>query len=143
MGGKCICTTLRQAAAQSTAHYDAVLAPSGLRVTMFRLLRKIDAAKTISITELAELVGLDRSTLGRNLRVLEKQSLVKFMTGDDERSRLVALTHIGKTQLQIAIPFWQEAQDTFAQIIAPDVMAVLDSVGRATNDKKTAIGDSA
>ena len=50
---------------------------------MLRLLRRIEVVNSVTITELAEIVGLDRSTLGRNLRVLEKQSLIAIATKDD------------------------------------------------------------
>lgn len=143
MDDRCICTALRQAAAQSTAHYDTVLAPSGIKVTMFRLLRRIEAAKSISITELAEIVGLDRSTLGRNLRVLRKQSLVEIGTGKDARSRHVSLTEVGRERLQEAVPLWQKAQREFSQIIGADALAVLDRVIDPSSEDKQAIGDSA
>ena len=143
MDDQCICTTLRQAAAQSTAHYDAVLAPSGIKVTMFRLLRRIDAAKSISITELARLVGLERSTLGRNLRVLEKQLLVEMGSGEDGRARQVSLTRIGREKLQEAVPLWQQAQREFSQIVGADALAMLDRVIDQTGEREQAIGGSA
>lgn len=143
MDDRCICTALRQAAAQSTAHYDAVLAPSGIKVTMFRLLRRIEAAKAISITELAEIVGLDRSTLGRNLRVLEKQTLVEIGTGEDARARQVSLTRTGQEKLREAVPLWQQAQQEFSQIIGADTLAVLDRVVDQTGEEEQAMGDTA
>ena len=143
MDDRCICTALRQAAALSTVHYDAALAPSGIKVTMFRLLRRIEAAKSISITELAEIVGLDRSTLGRNLRVLEKQSLVEIGTGKDARSRRVSLTEVGRERLQAAVPLWQKAQREFSQIVGADAFAVLDRLIDPSGEEKQAIGDSA
>lgn len=126
MESRCICTALRQAAAQSTALYDAALAPSGIKVTMFRLLRRIDASESISITKLAEIVDLDRSTLGRNLRVLEKQSLVSIGPGTDARSRMVSLTETGRSALHDAEPLWQAAQRRFAEFVDADTLAVLD-----------------
>ena len=143
MDNRCICTALRQAAAQSTAHYDTLLAPSGIKVTMFRLLRRIEAAKSISITELAEIVGLDRSTLGRNLRVLRKQSLVEIGTGKDARSRHVSLTEVGRERLQEAVPLWQKAQLEFSEVISADTLAVLDRVIDQTGEQEQAIGDNA
>lgn len=141
MDDRCICTALRQAAAQSTAHYDAVLAPSGIKVTMFRLLRRIEAAKSISITELAENLGLDRSTLGRNLRVLEKQSLVTIGTGEDGRARCISLTRTGREKLQVALPLWQKAQRAFSQIIGADALAVLDRVIDEAAEEEHPVGD--
>ena len=140
MNDRCLCTALRQAAAQCTAHYDAVLAPSGIKVTMLRLLRRIEASKSVSITELAEIVVLDRSTLGRNLRVLEKQSLVEIETGKDARARRVSLTLTGQEKLREAVPLWRQAQSEFSEIIGPDAMSVLD---RVIEQSGQPIGDSA
>lgn len=137
----CICTALRQAAAQSTAFYDAALAPSGIKVTMFRLLRRIDAATSISITELADVVNLDRSTLGRNLRVLEKQSLIRTGTGKDGRTRMVSLTESGRASLQAAVPLWRQAQQDYAERIGADTLALLDRVINRTDGSHQAIGD--
>lgn len=95
---------------------------------MFRLLKRIDAARVISITQLAEIVGLDRSTLGRNLRVLEKQSLVEIESGKDARVRCVTLTQIGRKKLQEAMPLWRQAQREFSEILGPDAVSVLDRI---------------
>lgn len=110
---------------------------------MFRLLRRLEAAKSISITELAEIVGLDRSTLGRNLRVLRKQSLVEIGTGKDARSRHVSLTEVGRERLQEAVPLWQKAQLEFSEVISADTLAVLDRVIDQTGEQEQAIGDNA
>ena len=122
----CICTALRQAAAQSTSHYDAMLAPAGVKVTMFRLLRRINDATNLSISALAADVGLDRSTLGRNLRVLERQSLIKMSVGEDGRKRMISLTDMGRVTLVAAAPLWRRAQADYAQMIGADTMALLE-----------------
>ena len=137
MDDRCICTALRQVAAQSTAHYDAVLAPSGIKVTMFRLLRRIEVVNSVTITELAEIVGLDRSTLGRNLRVLEKLSLIAIGTRDDGRARRVSLTQIGREKLQHAVPLWREAQREYLQIVGADTLALLNHVIEQTASSKS------
>jgi DNA-binding MarR family transcriptional regulator len=134
MDDRCICTALRQAAAFGTAQYDAALAPAGIKVTMFRLLRRIDEAGVISISELAALLGLDRSTLGRNLRVLERQSLVTMGIGKDGRARSIALTDHGRSTLGAALPLWQDAQADFARRVGPDVSALLDRLGGLSAD---------
>jgi DNA-binding MarR family transcriptional regulator len=63
-----------------------------------------------SISSLADAMGLDRSTLGRNLRVLEGEGLVRLVEGDDLRNRLVVLTEQGKQRLAAALPAWEAAQ---------------------------------
>ena len=108
---------------------------------MFRLLRRIDAATSISITELADVVNLDRSTLGRNLRVLEKQSLIRTGTGKDGRTRMVSLTESGRASLQAAVPLWRQAQQDYAERIGADTLALLDRVINQTDGSHEVIGD--
>jgi DNA-binding MarR family transcriptional regulator len=106
----CLCTGLRQAALAATKFYDDALQPTGLKITMFRLLRRIDEVDAPTITELADIVQLDRSTLGRNLRVLERLGLVRLSDGEDERSKRIELTAAGSKKLETALPLWASAQ---------------------------------
>jgi DNA-binding MarR family transcriptional regulator len=106
----CLCTGLRQAAHAITQIYDAALAPSGLKITMFRVIRRLSEAGEPTISELAGIVGLDRSSLGRNLKVLEREKLVTFVGGIDERSKVVQLTSKGRKALETALPLWRGVQ---------------------------------
>lgn len=108
----CICIALRSAARSATDAYDAALAPTGLKVTMYRLLKNVAAEDGVSISVLAERLGLDRSTLGRNLRVLEKRGLVRLGAADDGRARAVRITETGRAAYLSARPYWCEAQAT-------------------------------
>jgi DNA-binding MarR family transcriptional regulator len=107
---ECICTHLRRAARGVSRHYDEALASFGINVAQFSLLRHLQRLDRPSITTLAEAMGLERSTLGRNLRVLEADGLVALADGDDQRNRVVLLTEAGKTLLQAAYPAWEQAQ---------------------------------
>ena len=69
----CACTTLRRAARAVTAAYDAALAPSGLRITQFSILRRLARLGPLPVTRLAAEAALDRSTMGRNLNPLERR----------------------------------------------------------------------
>src|SRR3979490_201241 len=102
----CLCTSLRQAALAATQIYDAALEPSGLKITMFPLLARISEAGQPTISELARIVDLDRSTLGRNLKVLERSGHVQLSGGEDERSKIVSLTAKGRTRFEKAVPLW-------------------------------------
>lgn len=106
----CLCTGLRQAAHAMTEIYDQALAPSGLKITMFRVIRRLSEAGEPTISELAKIVGLDRSSLGRNLKVLEREQLVTFSGGEDERSKVVRLTRKGNAALASAMPLWRDVQ---------------------------------
>jgi len=107
---ECICTHLRRAARGVSRHYDEALVGFGINVAQFSLLRHLQRLDRPSITTLAEAMGLERSTLGRNLRVLEADGLVALADGDDQRNRVVVLTGAGIERLQAAYPAWEQAQ---------------------------------
>lgn len=113
----CLCTALRLAALSATDRYDAKLAPSGLKVTMFRLLSMADKAEAPTITTLAQVLGLERSTVGRNLKVLARQGLVDLAGGKDERAKIIEVTPKGRKAVDIARPLWSEAQDEMRQAL--------------------------
>ena len=121
----CLCTGLRQAAHAMTEIYDQALAPSGLKITMFRVIRRLSEAEAPTISELAKLVGLDRSSLGRNLKVLEREQLVSFSGGEDERSKVVRLTRKGNAALASAMPLWREVQKRMKSNLGAEQDAVL------------------
>lgn len=133
----CICTSLRQAALATSEFYDRALEPSGLKVTMYRLLKRAAEAGRPNISELSRIVGLDRSTLGRNLRVLERQNLIRFEVAEDERARVVALTPEGEAALAKARPLWVQAQTAMHDILGEQTDALLGQLAKL-NDRHPA-----
>jgi DNA-binding MarR family transcriptional regulator len=115
----CICTSLRHAAQSLTEHYDRVLAPSGLKITQFVLLRDLlfPQESEKSITALAQEEGLDRTTMGKNLRVLARAGLVAFTTGEDRREHVVRATEKGRNAFEQAIPLWAQAQEETSGVL--------------------------
>ncbi len=112
---QCVCAALRRADRAITQTYDEILAPSGLHITQFTLLAGLAQAAPISINRLAELMGMDRTTLTRNLGPLRKPGWVRVEEGEDHRVRVVTLTEEGKQVLAQAMPFWQQAQKQMIQ----------------------------
>lgn len=106
----CVCTTLRRAARTVSAFYDHALAQAGLTVTQYALLAKIGRADGVSMTALAEQMGMDRTTLTRNLTPLARRQLVSAGAGEDRRERILRLTDTGREQLEMSYPLWAEAQ---------------------------------
>lgn len=133
----CICTNLRQAAHRVTDIYDRALAPAGLKVTMYRLLKTVRDTPEQSLSQLAARLEIDRSTLGRNLGVLERRGLVSRVGQKDARARCVALTTAGKAALDRAEPLWQAAQDDIAGRLdgrSDDLFRLLDLTAPAPGD---------
>lgn len=119
----CSCFNLRRAARRVTQVYDHALAPSGLKTTQFSLLAMLDlkdVSEGVAMTRLAERLGMDRTTLTRNLAVVERKGLVTVRTGDDPRSRLVILTKAGRSALELAASHWEKAQAEMARHIGTD-----------------------
>ncbi|CAH0191094.1 DNA-binding MarR family transcriptional regulator [Pseudomonas frederiksbergensis] len=107
---QCLCTNLRRAARGVSRHYDGALDGFGINVAQYSLLCNLQRLDQPSISTLAEAMGLDRSTLGRNLRVLEGEGLVTLIEGEDMRNRIVLLTETGRERLAAALPAWEAAQ---------------------------------
>ncbi len=112
---KCACFNLRKAARAITQLYDAALEPSRLRATQFSLLAVLRAMGEPTISRLAKAMVMDRTTLTRNLRPLEKLGLLEVIAGKDRRTRHVGLTVLGRDRLATAFPLWREAQARVAK----------------------------
>lgn len=106
----CTCFNLRKAARAVTQLYDEFLRPVNLRATQFSLLAVMAQAGTLSISQLADVAVMDRTTLKRNLELLERDGLVRIRPGADARVREVSLTPAARKRLAAAIPLWERAQ---------------------------------
>jgi DNA-binding MarR family transcriptional regulator len=124
----CLCIAMRQTSRRVTALYDEALAPAGINVAQFSLLRKLRRHGPQSLSALAERVELDRSTLGRNLRVLEKLDLVTLGPGEDQRESVAALTSSGRMTLSAGDPLWDGAQARIAGKIGAEGVAQLNAL---------------
>ena len=106
----CACHRVRTAARAVTRAYDDALRPVGLRATQLSVLVAVAADDALSIAALAKLMGMDRSTLTRNLRPLEAEGLITLGLEGWRRSRTLEITRKGRTRLREAVPLWEKAQ---------------------------------
>ena len=113
----CACGRLRRATRALTQLYDDAMAPAGIRVTQFSLLRTLARSGPMRISDLAAAQLLDRTALSRNLDPLVERRLVKVVPGTDARTREVELTRTGRAALRAATPHWQHAQARVAERI--------------------------
>ena len=113
---------MRKAARAITKLYEEVLRPSGLRATQFSLLMATRIMGPVTVVKLAQATVMDRTTLTRNLQILEKRKLIEIKTGEDRREREVTLTSSGMEVLAKAIPLWEEAQDRVKRALGEDKM---------------------
>lgn len=106
----CTCGKLREAARAVTLLYDNAFKESGVLSTQLGVLHIVHDSNSITISKLANRLGMDRTTLTRNLSVLERQGLVKITSGVDHRTRNVTITSRGRVSIAKAVPIWNEMQ---------------------------------
>jgi DNA-binding MarR family transcriptional regulator len=114
----CTCSELRRAARAVTLLYDNAFKSSGLLSIQLGVLHIIYKSGSIRISHLAKELGMDRTTLTRNLSVLEKQGFIKVSSGNkDNRTRIVMITNKGCTTVAKAIPLWNDVQRKVKQLM--------------------------
>lgn len=113
----CVCSSLRKASRAVTNHYEAAFRGSGLRATQFTVLSNLAQTGPMPISKLADWLGLERTTLTRNLAHLAKRGLV-FETGDEDgRVRRAALTPAGEAVVRETFPLWRAAQEGVGRVL--------------------------
>ncbi|POO49298.1 MarR family winged helix-turn-helix transcriptional regulator [Agrobacterium rosae] len=107
----CHCILLRNATRKVSSYYDEALAPLGVNIGQFSLLRNIRRMEPVSLTDLAHKVELDRSTVGRNAKVLERLELIAIGHGEDQREAVLMIAEKGREILNKGAPLWDGVQD--------------------------------
>lgn len=128
----CYCATLRAATRKISSIYDEALAPSGINVGQYSLLKRVQRFQPVNLTDLGHQLDLDRSTISRNVRVLQKEGLIEMAPGEaDRRETSVALTPEGEALLGIAAPLWAECQSMMEAKLGPVKITALQEILRA------------
>jgi len=139
----CNCLAMRQAARHVTQFYDAFLLASGLRTTQFSILAKLRRVGWSTITALAAEMVLDRTTLGRNIRPLQREGLVAVASRrGDRRSKELHLTAAGRERLHAAVAAWSEAQRRFDAVFGAERAAALRNLLRIVSATDLARADA-
>jgi DNA-binding MarR family transcriptional regulator len=118
----CICISTRKAANALTNLYDEALEKSGIKVTQYSLLKTIDRSSEITINELSKQTKLNRTTLTRNLAILESDELIELISDpEDLRKSIVRLTKSGEKTLKKAQTSWEEVQKKAKKVLGKDL----------------------
>lgn len=137
----CTCGSLRKASRRISQFYDAALAPISLKSTQFSILSEIERGSVdgpLTMCELAAAMVMDRSTIGHNLRPLERDRLLVLrLDPKDRRKRYVELTPAGRAVLRKARRIWRLAEGRFEKSFGKEHAAELRSVlWRIANDRE-------
>lgn len=129
----CSCFAVRRAARAITQHYDRYLRPSGLRATQFTLLVVLALEGRKPLSQVAERLGTERTTLTRNLRPLVARGLVVIGAHRDRRIQLLEASPKGVAAARKALPLWREAQGSIAGFFTPAVLRSLQGATQAAS----------
>src|SRR5205823_11192940 len=113
----CVCFNLRWVTRAVTQFFDAEMRRHGIRPTQGSVLAVLMAKDSWTMAELSDWLGMDRTTLVRNLRPLQRDGLVQ--AGGGGRGRLVerAITAKGRKQIEKLTPAWKSAQSAVVKTL--------------------------
>lgn len=112
---ECYCKNIRHITAQITRLYDRYLREAGVTCQQFSTLESIRAMEPVSVTELSGKMGLDRTSLSRNLKIMKSNLWIEDHAGSG-RSRQIVLSEYGKTILRKAEEQWAKAQEALESL---------------------------
>ncbi|MEM1280634.1 MAG: MarR family winged helix-turn-helix transcriptional regulator [Cyanobacteria bacterium P01_H01_bin.152] len=116
----CAGLNFRKVSRVVTQHFDEILRPSGLLITQFTVLVALAKVRAIAVSKLSEILMMDRTTLTRNLKPMQREGWLEIEPGQDKRTRIVSLSPAGEVALARTLPLWRQAQ-----------MDVVDLLGEA------------
>jgi DNA-binding MarR family transcriptional regulator len=121
----CLCLASRRAALAITRTFERRLRPHHMRIAQFSMLTNLALRGPMAIGVLAAWLGVERTTLTRNLALVEAAGWVETASGEDARSRIVSLTASGRQKLEETYPAWREAQAEVTKRIGAGPTATL------------------
>lgn len=124
----CHCTNMRRASRAVTRLYDELLEPSGLKVTQYSLLNHLKRLGPLTMNELSKAIRLERTTLVRNLKPLENMGLVSVIAEKTSKAHEVHLTEKGLKSLEIAAPYWNQAQQYLKELFTEEEIQIFAGV---------------
>ena len=116
----CACFNVRRISRVITQFFDAEVRRHGIRPTQTPILGALQAKDGWSMAELSEWLGMERTTLLRNLRPLQRDGLVRANGGGQGGHVELAITQKGRMALAKALPAWRSAQDKVIAILGKE-----------------------
>jgi len=120
----CTCFKLRKLTRAMSRLYDQRMAAVGLKTTQYSLLANA-ARSARPVADLAEHLGMERTTLTRNLKPLLDAGWVELKPGADTRQRIVTITDAGRAKVEQAYIVWRAAQTEFETLLGRDAVRAL------------------
>src|SRR5881275_1267513 len=134
----CVCFNLRWVTRKVTQFYDAEMRRHGIRPTQGTILASLNARKTWNMAELSDWLGMERTTLVRNLRPLQRDGLVQISGGGRGNRVELAITTKGRKQIEKLTPAWKSAQSAVVKTLGEKrwstILSDLETAALALNN---------
>ncbi len=127
IANSCLCSKLRATSRVISRSYAHALKPIGLKPNQMTILVAISLMGPVSITRLAKQLLMERTTLTRNLRPLEKSGFVELKDGHG-RTRELTLTKQGRVILDKAKPLWENAQQKLTEQLGQENSKIMSDL---------------
>jgi DNA-binding MarR family transcriptional regulator len=121
----CICGRLRRTSRALTRLYDEALAPVGVTVTQFSVMRTLSRLERPTLIELAEATAHEKSALWRTLQPLVKKGWIDAVSDKGERGQRLSVTAPGLEKLADAMPHWRAAQARVSETLGDRETALI------------------
>ncbi|GAB4519792.1 MAG: hypothetical protein Tsb0010_04100 [Parvularculaceae bacterium] len=131
----CLAGRVRQINRSMSSRYDEALRPSGMTANQLTLLCIIATLGPSRSAELQPYLGMEQSTLSRNLDRMIKKGWLKKLRDDDGRAHRLALTPKGRKALKEARPRWQEAQNWAEELFGGAGARQVDKISKTLNPR--------
>lgn len=131
----CTCFRLRRTTRRMTQIYDAHLAEAGLTLTQYSLLANLVRRASPTMSGLAEVMGMDRTTLTRDLKPLATRGFLRLAAGTDRRSKIIEVTPEGQAAWQAGYALWRVAQQEITRRLGDPDLAELHRLLDLSFDK--------
>ncbi len=126
VGRECLCLPIQRASRTIGRHYDEALRPLALNNWQFTLLMSLNRTPSPTMGELADSLGMDRTTATANLKPLQRRGYVEIRPDDsDGRAKRIALTPAGEDVLRQAFHYWETANAVVTRSLTPESQSAL------------------
>ena len=136
----CVCFNLRWVARAVTQFYDAEMRRHGIRPTQGTILSSLQARDSWNMAELSDWLGMERTTLVRNLRPLQRDGFVKAVGGGRGYRVELTITTKGRKQIEKLTPAWKSAQRAAVKTLGEKrwsaILSDLEAAALALNKNK-------
>jgi DNA-binding MarR family transcriptional regulator len=140
-GENCVCFNLRWVTRAVTQFYDAEMRRHGIRPTQCPILGILNSKDSWNMAELSDWLGMDRTTLVRNLQPLQRDGLVQVSGGGRGNRVELAITAKGRKQFEKFMPAWRAAQSTVVKTLGEkrwsEIIADLEKVASALKNQES------